>query len=149
MASLPDLRTRRALHRPLPTHSHTEVSFAIMISPEMRAQIRRYFYAEHWKVGTIASELGVHADTVRNAIEAERFGGTRPLRPSIVDPWLGFIRQTLEQHPRLRATRLFHMIRERGYSGSVVQLRGAVASLRPNIHEAYLRLQMFSRRPLW
>jgi transposase len=120
------------------------VSFAIMISPEMRAQIRRYFYAEHWKVGTIASELGVHADTVRNAIEAERFGGTRPLRPSIVDPWLGFIRQTLEQHPRLRATRLFQMIRERGYSGSIVQLRRAVASLRPNIHEAYLRLQMFA-----
>jgi len=28
-----------------------------MISPEIRAQIRRYFYAEHWKVGTIGSEL--------------------------------------------------------------------------------------------
>ena len=40
----------------------------------MRAQIRRYFYAEHWKVGTIASELGVHPDAVRNAIEAQRLG---------------------------------------------------------------------------
>ena len=30
-----------------------------MISPETRVQIRRYFYAEHWKIGTIASELGV------------------------------------------------------------------------------------------
>jgi IS30 family transposase len=39
-----------------------------MISPETRAQIRRYFYAEHWKIGTIANELGVHPDTVRNAI---------------------------------------------------------------------------------
>ena len=38
-----------------------------MISPEIRAQIRRYFYAEHWKIGTIASELGVHPDAVRNA----------------------------------------------------------------------------------
>jgi len=46
-----------------------------MISPEIRAQIRRYFYAEHWKVGTIASELGVHPDAVRNAIESERFMG--------------------------------------------------------------------------
>lgn len=114
-----------------------------MISPEIRAQIRRYFYAEHWKVGTIASELGVHADTVRNAIEAERFGGAQPLRPSIIDPWLGFIRQTLDQHPRLRATRLFQMIRDRGYSGSIVQLRRAVASLRPNFREPFLRLQMF------
>ena len=35
-----------------------------MISPETRAQIRRYFYVEHWKVGTIASELGLHPDTI-------------------------------------------------------------------------------------
>jgi hypothetical protein len=36
-----------------------------MISHETRAQIRRYFYAEHWKVGTIASELSVHPDAVQ------------------------------------------------------------------------------------
>ena len=36
-----------------------------MISPETRAQIRRYFYVEHWKVGTIARELGVPAPTRR------------------------------------------------------------------------------------
>lgn len=113
-----------------------------MISPEIHAQIRRYFYAEHWKVGTIASELGLHADTVRNAIEAQRFRGTRPLRASIVDPWLGFIRQILEQHPRLRATRIYQMVRDRGYTGSVVQLRRVVANLRPNFGEAFLKLQM-------
>jgi transposase len=114
-----------------------------MISPETRAQIRRYFYAEHWKIGTIASELGVHPDTVRNAIEVERFRGAQHIRPSIVDPWLGFIRQTLEQHPRLRATRIHQMIRDRGYNGSVVQLRRAVARLRPQIREPFLRLQTF------
>ena len=113
-----------------------------MISPETHAQIRRYFYAEHWKVGTIASELGLHADTVRNAIEAQRFRGTRPLRASIVDPWLGFIRQTLEQHPRLRATRIYQMVHDRGYTGSVVQLRRAVANLRPSFGEAFLKLQV-------
>jgi hypothetical protein len=26
-----------------------------MISPETRAPIHRYFYAEHWKIGTIAN----------------------------------------------------------------------------------------------
>ena len=57
-----------------------------MISPEIRAQIRRYFYAEHWKIGTIASELGVHPDAVRNAIESERFRGSKPLGASVVDP---------------------------------------------------------------
>jgi transposase len=114
-----------------------------MISPEARAQIRRYFYAEHWKIGTIASELGVHADTVRNAIESERFRNPRPLRPSIVDPCTEFIRQTLDQHPRLRATRIYQMARDRGYTGSVVQVRRAVAHLRPQIREPFLRLQVF------
>ena len=117
-----------------------------MISPETRAQIRRYFYAEHWKIGTIARELGVHPDAVRNAIEAQRFNGTQPLRPSIVDPYMEFIRQTLDQHPRLRATRIYQMIRDRGYTGSVVQLRRAVARLRPQIREPFLRLQTFPWR---
>ena len=35
------------------------------------------------------------------------------------------------------------MILDRGYSGSVVQLRRAVAELRPQIREPFLRLQMF------
>src|ERR1017187_6403369 len=114
-----------------------------MISPETRAQIRRYFYVEHWKVGTIASELNVHPDAVRNAIESERFHSTPPLRASVVDPYMGFIRQTLDQNPRLRATRIFQMIRDRGYSGSIVQLRRTVSRLRPQKREPFLQLQMF------
>ena len=57
-----------------------------MISPETRVQIRRYFYAEHWKIGTIARELNVHPDAVRNAIESDRFNRTQPMRASITDP---------------------------------------------------------------
>ena len=114
-----------------------------MITPEIRVQIRRYFYAEHWKIGTIATALDVHPDTVRRAIEVERFQHAEPLRPSMVDPYLPFVRQLLEQHPRLRATRLYQMIRDRGYSGSVEQLRRVVARLRPQPHEAFLRLQVF------
>lgn len=114
-----------------------------MISPETRAEIRRYFYAEHWKVGTIARELGIHPDAVRHAIESHRLGGGQPVRPSMVDPYLGFIRETLEQHPRLRATRIFQMARERGYTGGVGQFRRAVARLRPQLREPFLRLDSF------
>jgi transposase len=114
-----------------------------MISPETRVQIRRYFYAEHWKIGTIAQALHVHPDTVRRAIEVERFQHAEPLRPSIVDPYLPFVRDTLAQHPRLRATRIHQMIRDRGYTGSVEQLRRTVARLRPQPHEAFLRLKVF------
>ena len=114
-----------------------------MLSPEIRAQIRRYFYAEHWKIGTIVRELGVHPDAVRNAIDAQRLGGAaQPLRASMVDPYAEFIRQTLDQHPRLRATRFYQMVRDRGYAGSVVQLRRAVARLRPQLREPFLHLNM-------
>jgi transposase len=114
-----------------------------MLSPEIRAQIRRYFYAEHWKIGTIARELAVHPDAVRNAIDAQRLGGAaQPLRASMVDPYAEFIRQTLDQHPRLRATRIYQMVRDRGYAGSVVQLRRAVAGMRPQVREPFLQLTM-------
>jgi transposase len=114
-----------------------------MIPPETRAEIRRYFYAEHWKIGTIARELNVHPDAVRNAIESERFKSMQPLRASVVDPYIEFIRDTLERHPRLRATRIYAMVRDRGYTGSVVQLRRAVGRLRPQIREPFLKLHTF------
>ena len=114
-----------------------------MISPETRVQIRHYFYAEHWKIGTIAHELGLHPDTVRGAIKAQRFAGAQPLRSSIVDPYVQFVRQTLDQHPQLRATRIYQMVRDRGYPGSVIQLRRTVARLRPKISEPFLRLRTF------
>ena len=114
-----------------------------MIDEETRARIRRLFYAEHWKVGTIAHELVLHPDTVSIAVETERFNNTKTLRPSVTDPYADFIREVLAKHPRLRATRLFQMIRDRGYCGSVVQLRRVVACLRPAHKEAFLCLRTF------
>jgi transposase len=104
-----------------------------MITPEQHAEIRRLYFGEHWKVGTVAAALGVHHDTVRAAIAHD----TRALprgrcRPTQLDPYLPFVRDTLAQYPRLRATRLFEMVRARGYPGSVVQLRRVVRTLRPS-----------------
>ena len=112
-----------------------------MISEAQRAEIRRLFYAEHWRIGTIASELGLHADTVRAALETARFNVRTLVRPSALDPYVPFLRATLEQYPRLRATRLHEMIAARGYAGSVTQTRRLVGRLRPRPPaEAYLRL---------
>ena len=109
---------------------------------ETRARIRRLFYAEHWRIGTISAELGVHHTAVRNAIEADRFAssGTQ-IRPTMLDPYKGLVAKILDDHPRLRATRLFEMIRSRGYTGSVVQLRRYVSTIRPVRREAFLRLE--------
>ncbi len=38
------------------------------ISEQTEAEIRRLFFAEHWKRGTIATQLGQHFDTVARAI---------------------------------------------------------------------------------
>ncbi len=45
----------------------------------------------------------------------------------------------------LRATRIYQMIRDRGYSGSIEQLRRTVSGLRPVSREPFLELQVFSR----
>jgi transposase len=113
----------------------------MMISQELIAAIRRFFYVEHWKVGTIASELNLHPDTVKHALETERFRSCQS-KPLPTDPFLDFIEQTLKQHPRLRATRLFEMLHDRGYQGDIFQLRRAVRKLRPISREAFLRLSV-------
>ena len=103
-----------------------------MITPEQHAEIRRLYFGEHWKVGTIAAALGVHHDTVRAAIAHDTQTVRRgTCRASALDPYLPVIRDTLAQYPRLRATRLFEMVRARGYAGSVVQLRRIVRTIRP------------------
>jgi transposase len=103
-----------------------------MITPAQHAEIRRLYYGEHWKVGTIAAALGVHHDTVRAAIAHDTQGVRRgTCRATKLDPYLPVIRDTLALYPRLRATRLFEMVKARGYPGSVVQLRRAVRLIRP------------------
>jgi len=115
-----------------------------MIAPDVIVKIRHLYFAEHWKIGTIASQLGLHHDTVRAAIGADSFNrAQREQSNQVTAPYLDFIRQTLKEYPRLRATRIFQMIRARGYEGSVSQLRRVVAGLRPSAQEAFLQLRTF------
>jgi transposase len=114
-----------------------------MLNLETQAHIRHLFFAEHWKIGTIAQQLGVHPDTVRHAVQSNTFHQAQALRPCITDPYLEFVRETLKNYPQLRATRIFQMVRDRGYTGSIVQLRRVVARLRPVRREAFLRLCLF------
>jgi len=112
-----------------------------MISEECRSRIRRLFYAEHWKIGTISAELGVHRDAVALAVCSDRFVNRCRVVPSALDPYKSFIVETLEKHPRLRATRIHAMVAARGYPGSVVQLRKFVRQVRPaGQREAFFRL---------
>src|SRR5579872_2933635 len=92
--------------------------------------IRRLHDAEKWKRGTIAAELGVHSDVVDRVLDAGACQALVPApRPSLVDPYAGFIEETLKAYPRLRATRIFDMIRMRGFEGGIAILRRFVAQV--------------------
>lgn len=103
------------------------------ISEQTEAEIRRLFFAEHWKRGTIATQLGQHFDTVTRAIGplGPRRGERCQPISCVLSPYIDFIHQTLGCYPRLRSTRLYDMLRERGYTGSLRSLRRYVHDHRP------------------
>ena len=81
--------------------------------------IQRLFHAERWRIGTIAAQLGVHHTTVRRVLAQQGVAAARTSsRPSIVDPFVPLIVETLAKYPRLTASRLCAMARARGYAGS-------------------------------
>lgn len=113
------------------------------IDKELEAAILRYHFVERWGVHTIAAQLKLHHSTVDRVIsQAGLPKAQRSIRESILDPYLGFIMETLEKYPTLTAERLYGMAQERGYAGGPSHFRARVAQLRPRLHaEAYLRLK--------
>ncbi len=114
-----------------------------MISRALEADILRLHHAEHWPIGTIATQLRVHHGTVRRVLAQAGVPAAAPaVRAMLVDPYRAFILQCLEKYPSLRASRLYTMVRERGYPGAPDHFRAIVARLRPRpAAEAYLRLR--------
>ena len=111
------------------------------ISREEEIEIRRLFYAEHWRVGTIAAQRHHHEDVVKRVLGLDGPRKPQPPRPQLVDVVKAFIAETLAAYPRLCATRLYDMVRPRGYRGSVRTLRSYVRLVRPRPkREAFLRL---------
>jgi len=103
-----------------------------MIPPEMEGKIIRCHHVEKWPIGTIARQLGVHHETVERVLHQAGIPVIRvDPRSSIVDPFLPFISEKLTEYPELLASRLFAMVRERGYSGHPDHFRHVIARLRP------------------
>ncbi len=114
------------------------------ISKEKEAEILRYYHVEKWPVGTISKQPGIHHDAI-NRVLSQATGiihSERTLRSSIIDPYLPFIRETLEKYPRLCASRLYGMVKERDYPGGPDHFRHLIAEHRPRkTPEAFLRLK--------
>lgn len=114
-----------------------------MISKEAEAEVLRLFHAEKWRIGTIAAQLGLHHTTVQRVLRQTGVDlKTVVPRPSMADPFLPFVVQQLEKYPGLCASRLFEMVRERGYAGGADHFRRIVSRHRPRKPaEAFQRLK--------
>ena len=114
-----------------------------MISNEREAEILRLYHAESWRVNTIARQLGVHHTTVQRVLAQSGIPSEKlTARPSMAEPYVPFIVETLTKYPRLCASRVFEMVRKRGYPGGPDHFRRVVARLRPRRPaEAFLRLR--------
>lgn len=111
------------------------------VTAEETARILSLHHAEQWPVGTIGAQLGRHHDTVERVLSQSGLAvHKQSVRPRLVDPFVPFLKETLEKFPRLRASRLWSMARKRGYTGSKSGFRAIVSRLRPRrAAEAYLR----------
>jgi transposase len=116
------------------------------IDDETALKIRRLFFAEHWPIGTIATQVDVHPEVVKRVagLLSDKRVVPAPQASPLLAAHRDFIQETLTQYPTLRATRVFDMIAARGYAGSVRTVREHVARVRPKrAANAYLRLETF------
>jgi len=99
-------------------------------------------HREGWKVGTIAKQLRIHHDTVKSYIErkTEKECPAETSKASVIEPWLSLITTTLEKYPKVRATRLLSMLRQRGYKGSIYPIRRHCSQNRSRKDKAFLDL---------
>lgn len=113
-----------------------------MISQELEVTIIN-LSKEGWKVGAIARQLGVHHDTVQRCLDRgpQKESGNDPERATVLERWLPLIDTTMAKYPKVKATRLLSMLRQRGYKGSVYPLRRYCHKNRPRPDKAFLDLQ--------
>ena len=113
------------------------------IPDEIEASVLRYYYVEKWRIGTIARQLHVHHSVVKRVLSQAGIPKAQlTKRESIVTPYLSFILENLTKYPRLAASRLYDMVRQRGYAGGVDHFRHVISLHRPRPPaEAYLRLR--------
>ena len=106
------------------------------------SEVLRLRRVENWPIGTVARTLGIHHSVVRRIEGGFQKEQSRLPRSKITDDFVPFIQETIERYPKVKASRIFSMLKERGYPGiSKGHLRRLVRKLRPRpTPEAFLRL---------
>ena len=106
------------------------------------AEIRRLHFAEKWPVNTWQVNLACIPMLFVAFWVRPHHRRRKTTRCRADGPYVSFVSDTLARYPRLRSTRLFDMLCERGYRGSPRTVRRYVQEVRPAPRgETYLRLQ--------
>lgn len=112
-----------------------------MIKSDVTSKIRQLYFAEHFTVHAISEALGIHHATIKRAIGAKEFKRRpREKKETLLDPYRAHIEEKLALYPKLTATRLIQILKDRGYSGSLTTLRVYLAKERPRHVKAYMRM---------
>ena len=108
-----------------------------------RVEILSQFFVQKHTIRAISRQLHVDRSTVARVIEQS--GMNKPgrlLRVNKIDPYRGFIEDSLKNYPEIKSSRLHQMLKDRGYTGSASHFRHQLVALRPQPRgEAYLRLE--------
>ncbi len=114
-----------------------------MMTPEIRAEMRRLVLLHLWKIETVARRFGVHHSTVKRALHDAESGSLAPIPRSVVDDFKPRIIQRITEAPELTAVRLLEELRGHGYKHGIAALRRYVAQVRqPRARKVYLRVEM-------
>lgn len=126
----------------IPDNKNSEKK-SMTISDELESKILRYYHAEKWKVGTIARQLYVHHSVVTRVLRTTGISKKDLSKKELlITPYLSFVQETLTKYPTLAASRLYEMVRERGYQGGPDHFRYLISLQRKKPeYEAYLRLK--------
>ena len=118
-----------------------------MMTPEIRAEMRRLVLLNLWKIETVARRFGVHHSTVKRALQEAESGSLPPISRSVLDEFKPRIIQRITEAPELSAVRLLEELRQHGYKHGIAAVRRYVAQVRPQ-DSTHLRFPRRARRDL-
>ena len=116
-----------------------------MIPHDLEHKVVLKYKEDGWTFRRIAKEYRIHVTTVKRILSGRGFLAEvlQSHNKGMIVPFIPFIRQTFEKHPKMAASCLWQLCRDRGYKGGPDHFRAQVRYLRPTkLPEAYLALNV-------
>ena len=112
------------------------------MNAETWAEMRRLRELEKLSVSEIARRMRMDRKTVRKALKSSGVPKRLvPRRASRLEPYKGYVRNRLDEFPRITSVRLLRELHGLGFGGGVSRLKEFVATIRVKAPEAFFRIE--------